>query len=218
MTKTGSAATAPLEDRADSMMDWVRSHGRLVGILSVAVLAAIAIGWLARWSGRNKELAAGRSLGEAQRAFASGNMALAQSDLARVVQRYGSTTAGLQARLLLAQAYFAQGKTDEGLKVLNEAGNPDPFAASFHSVRGAGLEQAGKPAEAAREYLQASEKALGTPEKADFKAEAARTYAAAGNTAEAQRLWSELAADETNPMAGEAALRLGELTAKSVAK
>jgi predicted negative regulator of RcsB-dependent stress response len=204
-----------MEDRADSMMDWIRANARLVGIVGVALVAAVAIGWLARWSGRNKEAAAGRALGEAQRAFASGNMALAQSDLARVVQRYGGTTSGLQARLLLAQAHFAQGKTDEGLKVLNDAGNPEPFEASFHAVRAAGLEQAGKPAEAAREYLQASEKALGAPEKADFKAEAARTYAAAGNRAEAQRLWQELASDETNPMAGEAALRLGELAAKS---
>jgi len=197
-------------------MDWIRAHSRIVAIGTAAVLGVGLIIWIARWNSANQEARAGRSLGEAQRSFVSGNMALAQSDLQRVVQQYGGTTAGKQARLLLAQALFAQNKVPEGLKVLNDAGNPEPFAASFHAVRAAGLEQAGKPAEAAPEYLQAAEKALGAQEKADFKAEAARTFLAAGNAAEARRIWTELASDDANPMAAEAALRLGEATAKAV--
>ena len=218
MTKTGSEAQVPLDEQAESLMDWIRSHRRVAVTGAAVVLGAALIVWIARWNSANKEAAAGRSLGEAQRSFVSGNMALASSDLQRVVQRYGGTTAAKQARLLLAQALFSQNKVAEGLKVLDEGGNPDPFASSFHSVRAAGLEQAGKPAEAAREYLQASEKALGAPEKAEFKAEAARAFLAAGNGAEAERLWSELAADESNPMAAEAALRLGEAKAKAIAK
>jgi Flp pilus assembly protein TadD len=190
----------------------------VVALVAVALAAAVVIGWLVRWSGRNKEVRAARELGSAQQAFVSGNMALAQSDLQKVVQRYGGTTAGRQAKLLLAQAYFAQAKVPDGLKVLEEAGNPEPFEASFHAVRAAGLEQAGRPADAAREYLQASEKALGAPEKADFKSEAARTYLAAGDSASARRLWGEMAADESNPLAQEAALRLGEMSAKPVGK
>jgi predicted negative regulator of RcsB-dependent stress response len=208
----------PLEDEADSLLDWFRAHGRAVALAAVALAAVVVIGWLVRWSGRTKEVRAARELGSAQQAFVSGNMALAQSDLQKVVQRYGGTTAGQQAKLLLAQAYFAQGKVADGLSVLEEAGNPEPFEVSFHAVRAAGLEQAGKPAEAAQEYLQASGKALGAPEKADFKSEAARAYLAAGDSATARRLWSEIAADESNPLTQEAALRLGEISAKAAGK
>jgi predicted negative regulator of RcsB-dependent stress response len=218
MTKTGAQTLAPASERAESFTDWVRANSRIVVIAAAVVLGATLIFWIARWNSANKAAQAGRALGEAQRAFASGNMALAQSDLQRVVQRYGGTTAGNQARLLLAQAFFAQSKVPDGLKVLDEAGNPKPFEASFHAVRAAGLEQAGKPAEAAAEYLQASEAALGAPEKAEYKAEAARAYVAAGNAAEAQKLLAEIASDDTNPLSQEAALRLGETTAKPVAK
>jgi hypothetical protein len=37
---------------------------------------------------------------------------------------------------------------------------------------------------------------------------------AAGKPAEAKAIWTELAADETGPMAAEARVRLGEITAK----
>jgi len=75
------------------------------------------------------------------RVVMSGNAALAQSDLQALLRRYGGTTAAIQARMLLAQVLFGQGKVDEGLKELDAVSSPGPFAASLHALKGAGLEQ-----------------------------------------------------------------------------
>jgi predicted negative regulator of RcsB-dependent stress response len=218
MTKTGEAASPPLEEKADSFLEWFRSNSRQVSIAAIVVVAAGLGTWLWRGAAQKKEANAGRSLSEAERAYGSGNMALAQSDLQRVLQRYGGTNAALQARIVLAQTYYSQKKPAEGLKVLDEVGNPGLFATSFHAVRAAGLEESGKNAEAAAEYLKASETALADVEKARYKADAARTYQAAQKLEEARKIWTELAADDANPLAGEARLRLGELTAKAASK
>jgi len=51
-------------------------------------------------------------------------------------------------------------------------------------------------------------------DKAEYRASAARSYAAAGKVAEAKAIWTDLAKDDTGPMAAEARVRLGELEAK----
>jgi predicted negative regulator of RcsB-dependent stress response len=194
-------------------MEWIQLHSRQAAIGAVLVVAGGLGFWLWRAAADKKTVEASRSLAEAQLAFSSGNFALAQSDLQKIVTRFGGTPAGLHARLLLAQALYEQKKIPEGLKVLDGA-SPGPYAASFHAIRAAGLEQQGKGAEAAEEYLRASSAARGNADKASFKAEAARAYQSANRTEEAKRLWSELAADETNAVSGEARMRLGELIAK----
>jgi len=216
MAKTTHLASSAFEDQTESLMDWMRAHSRQVTIGVIAV-AAVGLGaWLWRSAANKKELNASRALAEAQVAFGSGNMALAQSDLQRLVQRYGGTSAAIQSRILLAQAYFAQNKIADGLRVLDEAGEGGAFASSLHAVRAAGLEQAGKPLEAAAEYLQASQAAIATADKASYKGDAARAYQAGGKPEEAVKIWEDLAADETGPLSGEARVRLGELTAKPV--
>ena len=51
-------------------------------------------------------------------------------------------------------------------------------------------------------------------DKAQYQADAARDYMAAGKTEDAKAIWTELAKDETGPLAAEAKVRLGELLAK----
>ncbi|MEA2764240.1 MAG: hypothetical protein QOK07_644, partial [Gemmatimonadaceae bacterium] len=51
-------------------------------------------------------------------------------------------------------------------------------------------------------------------DKAQYQAAAARDYMAAGKPEEAKALWTELAKDDTSPLAAEAKVRLGELLAK----
>jgi predicted negative regulator of RcsB-dependent stress response len=155
-------------------------------------------------------------LAAAQSVVQSGNAALAQSDLQALLRRYGGTTASIQARLLLAQVHFGAGKVDEGLKELDAIGSPGPFAASVHSLRGAGLEQGGKPAEAAAEYEKAASSAPTDLGKAAYQSDAARAYLAAGKADEAKRIWEAMAADDTNPLAGEAKVRLGEIKVKPI--
>ena len=103
-------------------MDWLQAHGRQVGIGAIVVAAIVAGTWVFSRSNATKAAGASRALGDAQRSVASGNLPLAAADLQKLVQRYGSTPAGTQARLLLAQVNFQQGKVAEGLKILDEIG------------------------------------------------------------------------------------------------
>lgn len=194
-------------------MEWVQSHGRQLGIGAIVVVALAAGSWVVSRSNDTKAAGASRALSEAQRSMASGNLALAAADLQKVVSRYGSTTAGTQARLLLAQVQFQQGKVADGMKVLDEVGSAGAMQASLHALRGAGLEQSGKPAEAAAEYLKASTASTLPSERESYKADAARAYVTAGKKDEALKIWEAIAADEASPLNGEARLRVGELSA-----
>ncbi len=204
------------EDAGESMMEWARTHSRQLSIGGMVVVALAAMGLLWRASADKKEVRASQALASAQAVVQSGNAALAQSDLQALLRRYGGTTAAIQARLLLAQVHFGQGKVEEGLRELNEIKSPGLYAASVHSMRAAGLEQAGKPAEAAPEYEKAAEAASTPLAKGGYRSDAARTYLAAGNREAAKRIWESMAADDSSPLAGEARVRIGELNAKPI--
>ncbi|MEP7381765.1 MAG: tetratricopeptide repeat protein [Gemmatimonadota bacterium] len=177
-------------------------------------MAALVAGtWVVTRSNATKAAAASRALSEAQRSVASGNLPLASADLQKVVQRYASTRAGTQAKLLLAQVLFEQGKVDEGLKLLNETGSAGALQSSLHGLRAGGLEQAGKPAEAAAEYLQAAQATALPSEHESYRSDAARAYVAAGKKDEALKIWQEIAADPASALNSEARLRIGELSA-----
>jgi predicted negative regulator of RcsB-dependent stress response len=204
------------ESTGESLMEWARANASKISIAGMVVVAAAAIGLLWRASADKKEVRASQALASAQAVVQSGNAALAQSDLQALLRRYNGTTAAIQARLLLAQVHFGQGKIDEGLKELDAIGSAGIYAASMHSLRAAGLEQAGKPAEAAAEYERAASAATTDLGKAAYQSDAARAYVAAGNADAAKRIWETMAADDTNPLAGEAKVRLGELKVKPI--
>ena len=70
---------------------------------------------------RSRELAAAsaeRALMLARRSMEAGNLPLAQSDLQKVYSKYGSTAAGVQAAMLLAQIDYDQGKYQEAARLL----------------------------------------------------------------------------------------------------
>jgi len=213
MTKTGSAARPQLDDSAESLVDWVRSHARHLGIGGIAVAAVVVGTWVVSRSNEAKALGASRALVEAQRSMATDNLPLAAADLQKVIQGYGGTTAATQARLLLAQVLYRQNKVADGLKILDEAGSAGPLQSSLHALRAAGLEQSGKPAEAAAEYLKAASESSLPSERESYRSDAARAYLAAGSKAEALKIWLEIAADQASPLNPEARLRLGEMSA-----
>lgn len=215
MAKT---AAVPIEEESttDRMLEWARANSSKISIGGIVVIAAAAVWLLWRASADKKEVRASQALAAAQSVVQSGNAALAQSDLQALLRRYGGTTASIQARMLLAQVHFGQGKFDEGLKELDAIKSAGPFAASVHGLRAAGLEQAGKPAEAAAEYERAAAAATTTLGRASYQADAARAYRAAGNLDAAKRLWDAMAADDANPLAGEARVRLGEINVKPI--
>jgi outer membrane protein assembly factor BamD (BamD/ComL family) len=53
----------------------------------------------------------------ARRSMEAGTCRLAQSDLQKVYNKYGSTAAGVQAAMLLAQIDYDQGKYQDGVNV-----------------------------------------------------------------------------------------------------
>ncbi len=95
-------------------------------------------------------------------------------------------------------------------------GSAGVLQSSVHALRGAALEQSGKHAEAAAEYLKAASTAQLKAEGESYKADAARAYLVAGNRAEALKIWEGIAADASSVLYNEAQLRIGELTASAV--
>jgi predicted negative regulator of RcsB-dependent stress response len=204
------------EDGGESLVEWARANTNKISIVGLVIVAAAAVGLLWRASADKKEVRASQALAAAQNVVASGNAALAQSDLQALLRRYGGTTAAIQARMLLAQVHFGANKVDEGMKELDAIGSPGPYKASVHALRAAGFEQSGKGAEAGAEYEKAAAASPTKLAKAAYHSDAARAYLAAGKTEEAKRIWEAMAADDSNPLAGEAKVRLGELTVKPI--
>ena len=141
---------------------------------------------------------------------------ICQSDLQKVATRYQGTRAGAQAALTAAQLMYDQKKYKEGIAALEKAEPkaPDDFKASIHVLEAAGYEELKDFVSGAAQYKLAATATRFPADKAQYQAAAARDYMAAGKKDEAKALWTELAKDDTGPMASEAKVRLGEVTAK----
>jgi predicted negative regulator of RcsB-dependent stress response len=199
-------------------MDWARENGKPIGI-AVAVIAAAVIGWFLLRQYQNSQAdQAEAALNRARQSYAQGNLPLAQTDLRRVITRFGGSSAGSQATMLLAQAYYEQGKADSGLKVLNDGDATSSDEAAFEALKGAGLEQKKEYAQAAERYRAAANATDAKIAKDRYMADAARALTSAGNKAEAAKIWSALADDNTSNFSMEAKVRLGELVASPVSK
>ena len=218
MTKTEAATGPAFDDRADSAMDWARTNAKQLGI-GLAVVAVAAVVWFVgkQWSDRRAD-AADVALNRARQSYSQGNLPLAQTDLRRVIARFGGSAAGSQATMLLAQAFYEQGKADSGLKVLNEGKAASVDKASFEALKGAGFEQQKKYVEAAARYRAAAELADAKVAKDRYMADAARALTSAGNKAEAAKIWTSLSTDNASTFAAEARVRLGELVATPATK
>ena len=216
-TTDSSTAKAPVQsDRSFDFMDWFQVNSRWISGGAVVVAVAAAGYWFYVRSQQIKTVNAERSLMQAEQSLQSGNVALATSDLQRVISRYKGTGAGTQAAMLLAQADYNAGKYQDGIKALQDvAGKAGGSEAAIQSLIGDGYSQMNKPGDAAKSYERAAQAAEFDTERAYYRAKAARSYTAAGNNAEAKRLWTDLSTDEkAQSVAAEAKVRLAELDAK----
>ena len=216
MTKTATTTRPQLDDRADSFFLWVQSHARQVAIAGVAVAAAGLGAWLWQQSRTARERNASIDLLSAAQTIQSGNVALAQSDLEKLVARYAGTNAAAQAAFELATIYYGQGQYDRGIALLQQlAESSDDALVKAMAENGiaAGYEGAGKFADAAVHYRRAADLTRLPDERDVYLASAARAYQAAGNKPEAIALWRRLV-DSEGTQAAEARVRLGELTAE----
>ena len=206
-----------VEERVDSLVGWLELHSRELMYASIGLLVVAGGFWFYRQSNERQAQSASTALSEAESAVAAGNLPLAQSDLEKLVQRYGNTSAGTQAHVLLAQVHYNKGEYQQGMDQLKAVtDDKDAYtAAAGLNLTAAGLEQSGKFGDAATTYEKAAKKA---PYKVDhdvYMANAARAYTTAGKTEDAKKIWSALAKDDQSPAAAEARVRLGELEAKA---
>lgn len=200
----------------DSLTEWAILHKREV-TWAVIALAVIILGlWYYERSQTLRAQRAETQYFQARQAAATGNVLLATSDLQKVATRYEGTRAGTQAALTAAQLMYDQKKYKEGIAALEKAvaKAPDDFKASIHVLEAGGYEELKDFVSGAAQYKLAATATRFPADKAQYQAAAARDYMAAGKTDEAKAIWTELAKDDTGPMASEAKVRLGEVTAK----
>lgn len=202
------------QSREGRAADWLRDHGRALGIAAAAV-AVFAVGGVAwRGSERAKVQRAEQALYQAQ-AAAQGNPSAAERSLRDVANRYAGTPGGAQATLLLTQALYDQGRFQDGLTVLGRAKPPEDFRDAVRSLTAAGYEGVGRAAEAGKLYEQLSAAPnLVTRRRDELRASAARAYQLANDRASAIRMWELILASGAGPGTDEARVRLGELKAR----
>ena len=216
--RTDSDSDSGTVDAAQTFVDWARSNSRALSIAASVIVVAGAGYWFYLRSKQITENNAQKALMTAKQSMQAGNIPLAQSDIQKVFLRYESTTAGVEAAMLLAQMDFDSGKPQDGISILEKvagSGSASSMQPTILSLEGDGYGQMGKSDDAAKKYESAAAATRFELEKAFQLAKAARAYQAAGNVAKAREIWSKLATDPSAvSMASEAHVRLGELTAQ----
>jgi len=200
-------------NRAEQALEWLEMRSKEAFWAAIAVLVVAGGFWFYQKSQAAQMRNAYAALDEAEQALNSGNLPLAQSDLERMVKRYGSTEAGKVGTVLLAQVHYQKGEFQAGIDALKPLMSEDDryFSANALSLAGAGFEQMHRYPEAAEHFRQASTKAMYDTDKAGYKAAQARALTLAGKVAEAKAVWTELASDPSGSVSGEARVRLGEM-------
>ena len=200
----------------ESLTEWLMLHKRGVSWAVIALAIAVLGYWYYERSETLKAQRGESAYFQARQSAAAGNLPLAISDLQKVAARYDGTGAGAQASMTLAQALYQQKRFKEGIAALkkSEAKAPSDFRSSIHVLEADGYEDLKDFVAAAEQYKVAAKETRFPADKAQYQAAAARDYMVAGKTEEAKAIWTELAKDETGPMAAEAKVRLGELRAK----
>jgi predicted negative regulator of RcsB-dependent stress response len=205
-----------LDDEQD-FMDLIRANSRWVGI-GAGIVLVVGLGWWVYTQSKlRKEQNAAQALFQAKQSMAAGNIVLAQSDLSKLVTRYGGTAGGAEGAMILAGIDYDQAKYQEGITVLENAakGAPSSMEVQLRSLIGDGYLSMKNAPSAAKEFERAAGLSTYQLEKANQRAKAARAYMAGGDSAKAREIWTELAKDDKTPtVAAEAKVRLGELTAK----
>jgi len=202
------------------LTEWIKSHKRAAGYAGAALAVAAALfGW-SLLSAKTAEQSAGRQLQQGRLALESKNYPLAASVLSQVVENYSGTRAADEGSILLAQVRLAQGQTQQAIDALQRyAPKADRyFRAQAYGLLGAAYENALRPKEAAAAYQAAADDAQYPFLRAQFLSDAARAWLGAGDTARAVAAYRTIVdrLDSTST-AGEAKVRLGELTKGGVA-
>lgn len=210
---------APISDEPlENAAIWMQANSKslILGVVGAAVLAAGIFGY--RYLNEQKLAEASAALYQAQGPLMEGQLPQAQAALQRVSTKYGGTSAGQQATMLLSQVLYDQNQYQGGISVLEKAvgGASSGNKAAMYSLIAAGYEGLGNLEKAAETYGQAAGAATTTPEKQQNLASQARSLMLAGKMDEAKKLFTQLSEDINSPYAQEARVRLGEIAGATV--
>lgn len=176
------------------IVTWTRDHQRQVTIGGAAVLvvAAGAVWYISQQ--RTLEAQAASRLTQVQQSVASGNVQLAIRDLQSFLDTFGSTSAGDQARLTLADILIAQDRPDEAIEALGNLPErlDDPFGLPAARLEAAALEALERYDEAATAYEALAQNARFTYQRREALADAARVELQHGDPATAADLFQRV--------------------------
>lgn len=217
-TRSKSTPVPISDEPLENATLWIQANSKalIIGVVGAAVLAAGIFGY--RYLNEQKLAEASAALYQAQGPLMEGQLPAAQTALQRVSTKYGGTSAGQQATMLLAQVLYDQNQYQGGITALEKAIGSASSAnkAAMYSLIAAGNEGLGNLDKAAESYGQAAAAATTTAEKQQNILSQARSLMLAGKMDAAKKLFTELAADNTSAYAQEARVRLGEIAGASV--
>lgn len=192
---TAPKTTSKIGLDEDRLAAFARENGKMLGA-AAAVLVLVAGGiWLYQSNATRKEARASEDLLQARATAEAGNLPLAASDLTKLIEQFSGTRSAEAANVLLDQIRLQQGQRDVAINDLQKfvsSAHDDYAKASAYSLLGGGLEDKGKPRDAAQAYQLASDNAPLDFLKAQYLLDAGRAYAAAGDTTDAKKAYNEV--------------------------
>lgn len=206
----------PLMRTTGDTDDYLREHGRLLSGIAVALVVAVATVLIVRTSGKRAEETASGLLADARADLGRGAFEPAVGRLQQILRDMDGTKSADQARLVYADALYAQGRhqeSEQAYRAALDAFDDDPILQTI-ARRGlaASLENLGRPAEAATLYKQLADEAPDDDVKTELRLDLARNYVKAGQADLAESIYESISQDPDRPnSAGFARQRLAEL-------
>lgn len=169
---------------------WAKQHGRAVLIGGVLIFLLLAAGIYYRNYRAQMNDRATSQLNQVRQTVLSGNKQLAVTDLKSFVAQYGNTSAGAEARTMLAQMYLSLNQPQQAVTAIEPlADDAEDSPAATFLLAGA-YEALKQPDKAEQQYLKIAEEARFGFEKREALERAAGLRLAKGNTAGAIELYS----------------------------
>lgn len=217
MTTPQQTTTGQAKDPAKAILDWLTAHRRMAYGIAAALAAVAFSGWFYVSYRHRLEARAGDSLQAAQVAMQTGNLALAASDLSRLVSEYSGTIAAGEGAVMLGRVRLIQDQPTlaaEELRRAIDGGLDDQFRAPALGLLGAALEDIGNMSQAGEAYERAAAEAWYPFLAAEYLNDAGRAYVAAHDTAAAVAAYQRVVDGyQDSPGLLEARVRLAELKA-----
>lgn len=210
--------------RALRFSEWARTNIRI--IIAGAVITALALAalfYFGFYQPREREARAAAAFLQLDQTVASGNVALATSDLQKYIRAHRGTVYARQAEIELAQLHLQQNQPKEAVAVLQGAVDEiddSPVGAQAALLLGDAQAAAGDREAAIRTYLAVAEQADFEFRRVEALVSAAELRSLAGDFAGAAELYQRLvdSAEEGSADRTVFQMRMTEAQAKAQAK